>query len=109
MVRGNFDPNTWYFPVSITVPFDESTIFGWYMKFFMYEYGSLMYFLGITSIVTFLMGCCFYIEAFTKDMQMRFDTIDAELEKVKSGKKINEKRINSQMAEVVAFHMEIVK
>lgn len=110
MARGNFNPDTWYFPVSISVPFDSSTILGWYLKFSVYVYGSSAYFVGITSIVTFLMGCFFYINAFVEHMQSIFDRVDAELEKVNSaGNKREEIEINSQMSGAVAFHMEIME
>lgn len=61
--RGNLDTSTWMVPFNIDVPFDTSSVFGWYMFYIVQGFVAYTYSLNQPAIITFFMSCCLYIEA----------------------------------------------
>lgn len=80
MWMGNFETSTWLLPYAFTVPFDTSTVYGWYMFWFLQLYAALAYSLSITCATTFFGGCCFYIIAICEHFQFYIKKIDAGVE-----------------------------
>lgn len=110
MWQGNFDTSTWFFPVKVVVPFDTSTVFGWYMKFFIYTTAVDVYFFAISSTVIYLASCCLYIEAGCKHFQLILKDIDENAGSGKINKKIfHRNRLKDQIRTGISFHIELIE
>lgn len=69
VISGNFDTATWLFFANLHVPFDTSTVFGWYIRFLIHIIGGYPYCFTITCIFPYLASICFYIEACCKQFK----------------------------------------
>lgn len=109
MLRGNFDTSTWYFPLSIDIPYDISTIHGWYLRTFFHLFIGYAYFLTLIAIVPFFACGCIYVQACCKHFQLIFDECD-ELIKAKCDDKASKMKIFSEkIKSAVLLHMKITK
>lgn len=60
---GNYDTSNWVLQFAIKTPFDQNTVIGWYLIWFIQYFQSLIYIICMVSITTFFVCCCFYILA----------------------------------------------
>lgn len=74
--RGNRDTSTWEAAFNIAVPFDTSTLFGWYMFYVVQGFLAYSYSLNQPIIITFFMSCCLYTEALCKHFAVAFRRTD---------------------------------
>lgn len=126
MVSGNFDTSTWFFVLKIAVPFNTSTIFGWYMKLLLELLFAIVAISIITPIVTYLANCCLYV-FLVSNYQFRavncitFRYVRALCDHFKvSFQKIDNRIIfdffglimsktENEFKELISFHMQITK
>lgn len=67
--QGNFDTTTWTSLYNIIVPFDTSTVIGWYSFYIVQCYLACTYCYNQPTVITFFMGCCLYVEALCKHFE----------------------------------------
>lgn len=60
---GNLVTSTWPALYDLSVPFDSSTIWGWYLLWLVTLAVNASYILCLTSVVTYFVSCCFYLGA----------------------------------------------
>lgn len=61
---GNYEPSTYLMFINMSIPFvDLSTMFGWFFMWCIQFNLALSYASAISSMTTFFMSCCFYINA----------------------------------------------
>lgn len=107
MLMGNHDASTWFFPTKYLVPFDSTTIVGFYSKLAMYAvYGLNSYYLVILTAIGYFVSCCYYLNAFCEYFQLMFNEIDQiACHRCISAKETNE--INNRLKKAVEFHKKI--
>lgn len=76
---GHFDTSAWSSPYNLIVPFDTSTVWGWYLYLFANFNMGMTYTASATSATSYFVVCCLYIRTacdhFDKMMQHTSDTI----------------------------------
>lgn len=60
---GNFDTSTWSSPYNLIVPFDKSTVLGWYLYLFVNFNMGMTYTASTTSVISYFVVCCLYTSA----------------------------------------------
>lgn len=63
MWTGNFDTSTWIVAYHTAVPFDTTTVLGWYLRLAFQWIFAMFYVLTKTPASTFYLSSCLYIEA----------------------------------------------
>lgn len=114
MYIGNWDASTWPLPFNYVVPFDESTVWGWYLMWLIQTNSAISYCLGATSTTSYFMTCCLYIGALCDHFDLFAHSVDVaviqsevEIDSVKRMKL--RRRINEFIVEVVKHHVETLE
>lgn len=101
---GNFDATTLQLPFNIWIPFDTTTILGWYILSFLQFNTGIVYSLTLVAGTTYFLSCCIYIVAlcdqFKYIMQMKYRIVDKN-----SGRKYNGiLQMKQQLSEAIEIH-----
>lgn len=114
IIAGNLDVSTWALPMDLSVPFDTSTLWGWYLMWFFQFNISICYVSCTITITTYFVCCCIYIGAICEHFRFVFD---GAIEKVKLNRNDQNPQeyqrrqllINAQMNKATVVHAEIFK
>lgn len=60
---GKIDPSAWPLPFNMSVPFDITIMWGWYLMWFIQINAAFSYCLATVLTTSYFMICCFYINA----------------------------------------------
>lgn len=104
MVMENYDPSTWYLPLRVSLPFDQSTYIGYVLALLTQIIIGLMYLVTMCTVVCYFVSCCYYIEAFLLHLKSDIMSIDS---RIKEMNVINQKEMNRMYRDVVLFHIKI--
>lgn len=109
ILMGNKDASTWALPMDLSVPFNTSTISGWYTTWFFQFNISLCYVSCIITITTYFVCCCIYINAICEHYQFLYDSVLVSLkryqeEQIPALKHKMRHEITQQMGSVVSTH-----
>lgn len=108
MLMGNFDTSKWYFPIAYVVPFDDTTILGFYGKTVLYSvYGLNSYFLVIVTAIGYFSSCCFYLNGFVENFQLMFDEMDQIVSQNKRDTAKETTEIHNRLKRAVDFHAKM--
>lgn len=104
--KGNYDTDTWPPAGVVAVPFDTSTVFGWYMLQASQAVVTYCYAFCMSSTATLFLSSCFYIKAFSEHFIWIIDTIEEDiilyqLEKCKKKQIQFRKQIQQKIIEAV--------
>lgn len=78
---GNIDTRTWPLLFNFSLPFDPTSIFGWYLLWFIQCHVDLSYALSMISATTYFICCCFYIHAICDDFNFVVDSVVENVER----------------------------
>lgn len=114
MYVGNFDTSTWPLPFNMAVPFDTSSIIGWYLLWFIQTNTAFSYCLGTIAPTAYFMNCCLYIITLCDHFNCIINSINEHVEGYHQIKnKLKTKKINLQIKEklgrAVKHHEEILE
>lgn len=102
----------------MSVPFDTSTIFGWYMKWLLQVWGGFVYNTSIPALVPYFVCCCFYVGACCKHFEINYKQYNANIERYRGGQGKRMKRNDAEKIEnefqiqfnhLVHFHVRIMR
>lgn len=102
----NYDTSTWYLTLRVSLPFDESTFIGYVLTAITQIIIGLMYLIVMCVIVTYFVGCSFFIEAMLMNLKDKIRSID---DRIKEMKQTNEMIMNEMYRESILFHIEIYR
>lgn len=109
---GNYDTSTWPAPMDLSVPFDKSTIIGWYSLTFILMCMDLTYLISLLLGTTHFIACCIYIAAICehhelvlRSWQENIEQNQREADRQKFEE--NSAKIREQIKGIVQIHMEI--
>lgn len=95
------------------VPFDVSTVFGWWLRTFSFVLTALTFFSSLLAIVPYFGNCCKYIGAHCEHIRLIFDECDEISSTEHEFGNLNEAALNKTISEKIikAFflHTEILK
>lgn len=108
LLAGNFDAGTWFFPVKYVVPFDSTTILGFYAKVVLYTvYALNSYYLVVLTAIGYFVSCCYYLNGFVENFQLMFDEVDQIVSQDKCMGPEVTIDINKRLKRAVEFHIKI--
>lgn len=61
MLTGNYDTTTWILSYKLSVPFDKTTVDGWYLFWLISIQIGIPYSLAMILLMSYFAGCCYYI------------------------------------------------
>lgn len=107
MLDGNLDTNTWFFATKLSVPFSTSSVFGWYMLVTWQTFSATTFLFVLTAIITYLLSCCFYVQALRDHFKSTFDKIDTKIvaDATASTDEVNTETLVA-LEKVVSFHVK---
>lgn len=113
--EGNFDTTTWKTLYNIVVPFDTTTIIGWYLHYIVQCYLACTYCYNQPTVITFFMGCCLYVETLCKHFkclihksQIDFENQVPTINDLSKKRKI-ESQVKRNLIQAVQLHMKTIK
>lgn len=110
MFMGNYDPSTWFFPIKYSVPFNSSTILGFYIKLTMYAvHGLHSYYMIILTSICYLVSCCYYINACCAHFQHMSNEVDRIISHDKEIKQEETIEVNNRLKVAIEFHIKILE
>lgn len=114
ILRGNYDTSAWTLPLDIAVPFDKTTLSGWYFLWFIEMNTDLAYALSFILITSYFVCCCFYIDAICNHFDFLCDSIVADIDRnrVEKDLKLNEERlrqIDIKIGRMIKVHMNMTE
>lgn len=109
MWQGNFDTSTWFSIYRMAMPFDTSSIFGWYGLVLA---GILMGptpVFTITAIITYFMSCSFYVDACCQHLLFLYFQIEEKINENPRKSFENISEIKRKLGKAVSLHVKIIK
>lgn len=104
--KQHYDTTKWFLPYYYynILPFDETTVPGWYFEFFLQMYGGYAYVFIMAATCTFFGSCSYYIQACHSQIRYMFKLLD----------KMAQNRVNLQslelgLNEIILFHNRIIR
>lgn len=120
MWMGNFDTSTWFTALQMSVPFDTSTVFGWYMKYLNQVWASIVFNLVTSTLIPYFANCCCYIGACSEQFKSNYKHLSHDFLKfLERSSKSNApstdnnqirptmSEIQSQLTDLVRFHIKM--
>lgn len=115
MWQGNYDTSTWYLPYYLYVPFDTSTVFGWYLQLpttqaifcYSYTYVSATTICYFVNSCIYIVACCDQLKLMIGIMNEKFTQIPSRV--VKKSKVKNKGAIEGRivMIKMIEFQKRI--
>lgn len=92
----------------MVVPFDISTVLGWYIRLFViYAYGGYTYALTFSAVVSYLTSCCLYVEACCEHFESMLQKCDELIDFAEED--LMKKRFTDQLKTAVSLHTKILE
>lgn len=80
IIVGNFDTSTWELPFTLWVPFDTTTVHGWYLLWFIQFSMGMSYSSSQTTITSYFVCCSYYIGAICGHFNSLMNQVNKEVE-----------------------------
>lgn len=109
MRMGNFDTSTWLLPYSLTVPFDTSTVLGWYLFWLVQLYIAIVYAVSVACATTYFGSNCLYITAICEHLGFLIGSIDCDVETMNFKSKLQPESSSVNMIELKLKMTKIVE
>lgn len=114
ILTGDYDASKWPFPISIWVPFNETTLWGWYLLWFILFNMSMCYALCFIAITSYFVSCCLYIGAICDHFDLLCNSIMGDIELFQSETdsiKCHElyQRFVLKMHRIIKIHVEMLE
>lgn len=87
LMKGNFDTSTWPALFDLALPFDTTTLVGWYAMWALLTIMDLSYVLGMVSASSYFTCSCLYIEAMCDNYDSLMQSIQESFEQKESEKR----------------------
>lgn len=110
--RGNLDTSIWPLPFNFVVPFDDSTVWGWFLMWFLQSNCAFSYCLTMISLTAYFMSSCYYICAICEHLEFKLSKLNAlveqsmlDIDPIKHLIKI--RKIKEKIIEIIKLHAKI--
>lgn len=105
MIPARSDPATWYAMYKMSYPFDVHSLHGYFGYLIMVIISLHTYAILITSQAGFFLGSCFYLDAFTQDI----DQLMQQLNSLDRADMQSIENIQKRIADAVKFDIQIIE
>ena len=112
IIRGHYDTSEWTLPIHISVPFNTDNVLGWFMLLLVQINITAAYALTITSITSYFVCCCFYLDAICCHFDMLINTVKQgvesnQVEKVYYKYRKREQQIRKNLHNAIEIHNDV--
>lgn len=111
MFNGQMDTSKWILPFVISVPFDTSKFYGWYLLWFIQLNMSIAYTCVMLSITSYFVSCSVYICAICDHFDLIFKSLGKDVDECAEQKKGQPKcrstEYRSKIKRAINIHVEI--
>lgn len=109
---GNYDTSTWPVLLEMSVPFDTTTMYGWYLLLLFAASMDFAYITCMLLSTTQFIGCCMYIVAICNHFESIVQMVDANIEQNRHEKNLRKiskahAKINAQICDAIQIHIKI--
>lgn len=111
---GRYDTTSWFLPFFMSLPFDRTKVSGWFMTWIIQFSDAFAYILALTSITSYFVSCCYYINAMRDHLNILINSITTDVERLqmenhpRKTEKIRQ-QIYPTLCNVVIFQNRIYK
>lgn len=77
---GHYDTSTWSLPYKMILPFDQESLFGWFLAYFIHCNVTIAYSLSMTAISSYYVACCCYISGICEHFEHIMKTVGKDVE-----------------------------
>lgn len=116
MLTGNFDTSTWHLIFKMIVPFDDSIVFGWYMKWLLQVYAAYVYNMALPTLISYFVNGCLYVNACCKQYYLDFKALNDNFFDINSKFQLNlleihgkRRKVISQFTDLVQLHIKTIE
>lgn len=108
---GNYDTSTWLQPYNLIVPFKTTTYLGWFMLYLIQVYLGTVYSLSKSSVTTYFMCCCYYVEALCQHFEYKVHTIKTYFSQQHHSKmnieksRLSRRELEAKMKDLIKHHI----
>ncbi|XP_055304812.1 odorant receptor 67a-like [Sitodiplosis mosellana] len=109
----NSDPTSIALPYYMVVPFDTTTLCGWYLLWFIQCVMSFNYSMGVISTTSFFLCCCIYIDSIRKHMELIFASLKQNIDQIRQVKKRTayhklRRDIQENLHQAIDLHVKVI-
>lgn len=101
---GNVDTSTWLLPFDLVVPFETSSLGGWYLLWIFNLQIPIVYSTCLTSTLSYFLCCCLYFGALCDHFDLMIQEFHNDVQRNQSG---TDSRTNQMMNDVTFLHKAI--
>lgn len=109
MWHGNYNTDTWVLSVKFFVPFDTSTVFGWYMELLLEASFGCACVVTLSVVLTWLVSCCIYVNALCDHSAAIFKKIDAKITVQQTDSVEAMKSTREDLKDLILFHVKLME
>lgn len=109
---GIYDTSLWYLFLFMTFPFDSTHLVGWFSHWFLQFSMALAYAATMTSIASYFMSCCFYIDTMCEHFHLMLNSVKRNvelynMETLQRDAVTIKSKIRKQLSYAIEFHIKI--
>lgn len=109
---GHYDASTWNMFFFMVVPFDKTTVRGYFLLWFYQLNIALFYISSMTTTTSYFMSCSYYIDAMCSHYIYFVNLINENVKHIQFGDypysiERNRKKLTDQLCDVIKFHNKI--
>lgn len=111
---GEYDIKTWKLAFNLAVPFDNLTLWGWFLNWFLLFNMGIGYSISLISTMTNFMCGCIYVMAICENFNLIMTSIDDDIDKFRTERNVFELRkihrnIHEKLIEAVVIHVKVLE
>lgn len=103
--EGNNDTTTWILSYKLSVPFDETTVWGWYLIWIVSTQIGIPYSLAMIVLMSYFAGCCYYVIGICDHFKFVISSIN--INTIKVGERY--KAIRENLSHAVIIHNKLLE
>lgn len=105
MYDGNYDATTWILSYKLSVPFDITTVWGWYLIWIISTQIGIPYSLAMIALMSYFAGSCYHIIGICNHFKFVISSININSMKVGERYKV----IKENLSHAVIIHNKLLE
>lgn len=112
IASGNYDTSKWNLAVYVVVPYDQTSVWGWFLTWFIILFMACAYALCMTTITSLFVSCCYYIYAMCDHFSVLINSVSLTVEQMQTQvtkSKIRKLRqqMHNQLCDMIKLQVKI--
>lgn len=112
MAYGNYDTSLWHLGFNVAVPFDQTSVWGWFLTWLTALLMAFSYAMCMTTITSLFFSFCYYIYAMCDHVNVLINSIAKTVQRMQAEERSRKtekirQHINTQLCNVIKFQIKI--